>query len=131
MGKTIVYWKWLKKTPNAFVEFGIDREHHKNNRIFGVSTEINNSDGSEFRVFGKVPIKTCEVYLRIWIGRFVICFGSGSFSMRIKDKRRFKVVWGCGGILKQDVAELQPPSDEISDTETLDVETPSDGNQKE
>lgn len=122
MGKTLVYWKWLKKEPNAYVEWGIDREHHKNKRVFGFSTEINNPDGSEFRVFGKVPIKTCEIYLRIWIGRFVICFGSGSFSMRIKDKRRFKIVLGRSGILKQEISELQPPAAEISDTETSNVE---------
>ena len=123
MGKTLVYWKWIKKEPNAHVEWGIDREHHKNNRIFGTSTEINNPDGSEFRVFGKVPVKTCEIYLRIWIGRFVICFGSGSFSMKIKDKRRFKIVWGRSGILKQDISEYLPSSVEPSDTEALEVET--------
>lgn len=131
----------MKKDPNAHVEWGIDREHHKNNRIFGTSTEINNPDGSEFRVFGRVPIKTCEIYLRIWIGRFVICFGSGSFSMRIKDKRRFKIVFGRSGILKQDISELSFAPVEPSDTETLDdeilsdeiqsAEIPDDNNRKE
>ena len=112
MEKKIVYWKWIKKDPNAFVEYGIDRENHKDNRIFGVSTEINSPDGSEFRVHGKVPIKVCEVYLRIWIGKFVICFGSGSFSAKIKDKRRFKIVWGLSGTLKQDIFDIKPSSDE-------------------
>lgn len=102
MGKKLVYVKWLKKNPNAFVEYGIDRENHKNKRIFGTSTEINYPDGSESRVYGKVPIKICEVYFRIWIGKFVICFGSGSFSMRIKDKCRFKIVLGFSGTLTQE-----------------------------
>ena len=102
MGKKLIYWKWIKKTPNVFVEYGIDRENHKNKHFFGVSTEINKSDGSEYRVYGKVPIKVCEVYLRIWIGKFVICFGSGSFSMRIKDKFRFKIVFGLSGTLKNE-----------------------------
>ena len=107
MEKKLVYWKWTKKTPNVFVEYGIDRENHKNNRIFGISTEIGNSDGSEYRVYGKVPIKVCEVYLRIWIGKFVICFGSGSFSMRIKDKPRFKFVLGFSGTPKQEIIDNQ------------------------
>ena len=107
MGKKLVYWQWTKKTLDTFVEYGIDRENHKNNRFFGVSTEINNPDGSESRVYGKVPIKVCEVYLRIWIGKFVICFGSGSFSMRIKDKLRFKLVLGFSGTQKNKANSIQ------------------------
>ncbi|MDE7453514.1 MAG: hypothetical protein K2N22_03810 [Clostridia bacterium] len=117
MGKKLVYWKWTKKTPNAFVEYGIDRENHKNNRFFGISTEINNSDGSEYRVYGKVPIKVCEVYLRIWMGRFVVCFGSGSFSMRIKDKYRFKLVLGFSGTLKHEPTDIQTSHDKTIDDE--------------
>lgn len=117
MGKKLVYWKWIKKTPDTFVEYGIDRENHKNKRFFGVSTEINNPDGSEFRVYGKVPIKICEVYLRIWIGKFVICFGSGSFSMRIKDKSRFKLVLGFSGMKKQEADNIQIISDKVDDKE--------------
>lgn len=114
MGKTIVHWNWLKKNPNVFVEYGIDREHHKNNRIFGVSTEIELNDESktEIRIYGKVPITTCEVYLRIWIGKFVVCFGSGSFSMKIKDKRRFKFIFGRAGTLKGELSDYLPPSNE-------------------
>lgn len=117
MGKKIIYWKWTKKTPNAFVEYGIDRENHKNKRVFGVSTEINNSNGSEYRVYGKVPIKVCEVYLRIWIGKFVVCFGSGSFSMRIKDKCRFKLVIGFSGMLKDEVNDIQTHTSPVLDVE--------------
>ena len=102
MGKSLINWKWMKKTPNAFVEYGIDRENHKNKQIFGISTEINTPNGSEYRVYGKVPIKICEVYLRIWICKFVICFGSGSFSMKLKDKFRFKLVLGFSGFPKDD-----------------------------
>ncbi len=115
MGKKLVYWQWTKKTPNTFVEYGIDRENHKNKRFFGVSTEINNPDGSEYRVYGKVPIKVCEVYLRIWIGKFVICFGSGSFSMRIKDKSRFKLVWGLSGTPKNEVTDTKPIAEQVLD----------------
>lgn len=115
MGKKIVYWKWIKKTPNAFVEYGIDRENHKNKRIFGISTEINRPDGNEYRVHVKVPIKLCEIYLRIWIGKFVICFGSGSFSMRIKDKSRFKMVLGFSGMLKKKPAAVQANTDKSYD----------------
>lgn len=117
MGKKLIYWKWTKKIPNVFVEYGIDRENHKNKRFFGISTEINNPDGSEFRVYGKVPIKVCEVYLRIWIGKFVICFGSSSFSMRTKDKFRFKLVLGFSGTLKHEVADIQ-----VLAIQALDVE---------
>ncbi len=105
----------MKKAPNTFVEYGIDRENHKNKRIFGVSTEINNPDGSEYRVYGKVPIKICEVYLRIWIGKLVICFGSGSFSMRIKDKSRFKLVWGLSGTPKNEITDTQTHTDKVLD----------------
>ena len=102
MGKKLVYLKWIKKNPDAFVEYGLDRENHRNKQLFGVSTEIINPDGSEFRVHRKVSIKICEVYLRIWIGKFVICFGTGSFSMRIKNKIRFKIVLGFSGIKKNE-----------------------------
>ena len=117
MGKKLIYWKWIKKDPNAFVEYGIDRENHKNNRFWGISSEINNPDGSETRIYGKVPIKVCEVYLRIWIGKFVICFGSGSFSMRIKDKARFKIVLGFSGTLKNGDADIETPLDESLNNE--------------
>ena len=133
MGKTLVYWKWLKKEPNVFVEWGIDREHHKNNRLFGISTEIelNDSDNTEIRVHGKVPIKTCEIYLRIWTGRFVICFGSGSFSMRIKDKRRFKIVFGRAGTLKGELSDILQQPIETPDTGMSDDETQNTEDQKE
>lgn len=110
MGKTIVYWKWSKKEPNVFVEYGIDREHHKNNRLFGVSTEIETTtpDGEkrEIRLPKKIAIKTCEIYLRIWMGKFVICFGSGSFSMKIKDKWRLKIIFGRSGTLKGELSDI-------------------------
>ena len=112
MGRTIVHRKWLKKEPNVFVEYGIDREHHKNNRLFGVSTEIeiNTPDGQkkEYRLPQKVAIKTCEIYIRLWIGKFVICFGSGSFSMKIKDKWRFKIIFGRSGTLKGELSDILP-----------------------
>lgn len=117
MGKKLINWKWTKKTPNVFVEYGIDREHHKNKCFWGISTEINTPDGNEFRVYGKVPIKVCEVYLRIWIGKFVICFGSGSFSARIKDKSRFKFILGFSGMLKHETAEIQAFATQALDAE--------------
>lgn len=117
MGKKLVYLKWLKKTPNVFVEYGIDRENHKNNRIFGISTEIENPDGTERREYGKVPIKVCEVYLRIWIGKFVICFGSGSFSMRTKSKCHFKLLLGFSGTLKDQSVDNQTLPDKVPDGE--------------
>lgn len=130
MGKTIVYWKWLKKEPNVFVEYGIDREHHKNNRLLGVSTEIEiitpEGEQREFRVPHKVPIKTYEIYLRIWIGKFVVCFGSGSFSMKIKDKCRFKIIFGRSGIPKGELSDILPPVDENQPHEVTD-----DNNNKE
>lgn len=130
MGKTIVYWKWLKKKPNVFVEYGIDREHHKNNRIFGVSSEIEEiaPDGKEieYRVPKKVPIKTCEIYLRIWVGKFVICFGSGSFSMKIKNHRSFKILFGRSGILKAELSDVLTHPVETSDLEMTDGEAPND-----
>lgn len=117
MGKKLIYWKWTKKYSNVFVEYGIDRENHKNKCFLGISTEINTPDGNEFRVYGKVPIKVCEVYLRIWIGKFVICFGSGSFSMRIKDRSRFKFVLGFSGTLKHEAADIQTLATQAFDVE--------------
>lgn len=116
-GKEVSLFAMDKKTPNTFVEYGIDRENHKNRRLFGISTEINNPDGSESRVYGKVPIKVCEVYIRIWIGKFVICFGSGSFSMRIKDKARFKLVFGFSGTQKDKPAAIQALPVQMPDVE--------------
>lgn len=106
MGKKIIYIEWLKASPNAFVEYGIDRENHRNNHFFGISSEINKPDGREIRVYGKVPMKVHEVYLRIWLGKFVVCFGSGSFSMRIKDKYRFKLLVGFSGTLCSDYDDV-------------------------
>lgn len=115
MERKLISWKWIKKTPNTFVEYGIDRENHKNNKVFGISTEINDPDGKEIRVYGKVPIKVCEIYLRIWIGKLVVCFGSGSFSIKMKDRRRFKFVFGLSGMRKDEDSNKQMLADEAQD----------------
>ncbi len=87
---------WLKVKTTKYVEFGIDPDNNK--LIIGVSSEIENADGTEIRKKGFVRMKVREIYLRIWILKIVFCIGSSGISLKIKDRYNFKLLLGVGGI---------------------------------
>ena len=93
--KTIVSLKWGKQKSSKFVEYGFDPENNK--YLIGVSTEIENTDGTEMRIAKKIPIKVHEVYIRIWILKLVLCIGTKSISIRIKNRFCLKFILGFAG----------------------------------
>ncbi|MFZ4116753.1 MAG: DUF3977 family protein [Chthoniobacterales bacterium] len=81
-----------------FTEIGFDPDHHR--YLIGVSTEIENEDGSETRQAGFHPMKFCGCYLRIWIFKTVFVIGIPcGFSTTKKNRLHLKFIFGIKGIL--------------------------------
>lgn len=89
----------LKNVPsknNRFIEIGLDFDN--NPFGLGVSSEIENPDGTEKRVRGFIPIKPRRFYLRIWILKGVFVLSTTGISFQKKNRYNLKCVFGIGGI---------------------------------
>lgn len=93
--KVLFKKRWKESVPNAFVEYGFDRDNNK--KLFGVSSEIELDDSTEFRIKGAIPLNSKEYYIRIWIGRLVFSIGTGELELVLKKRKCFKFVFGVAG----------------------------------
>jgi hypothetical protein len=81
----------------VFTEIGIDPDNNK--YLFGISTEIENEDGTEIRKNGFVKMKLQGFYFRIWLLKIVVGFGIPSgFVVKKKNRNNFKLLFGLSGI---------------------------------
>lgn len=81
--------------PNRFIEIGIDFD---NNPLgLGVSSEIENKDGTEHRQRGFIKLKPHALYLRIWIFKYVLVLSFFRLEMIKKQRHNFKIVIGLSG----------------------------------
>lgn len=79
-----------------FTELGFDADHHK--YLFGISSEIEEEDGTEIRKVGFLKMKLTGCYLRVWIGKMVFGIGIPSGLLVVRKQRyNFKVVLGFSG----------------------------------
>lgn len=80
-----------------FTEIGIDPDNNK--YLFGISSEIENEDGTEIRKSGFMKMKLRGFYFRIWILKFVFGFGIPSgFVLKKKNRNNFKILFGLNGM---------------------------------
>ena len=80
----------------AFTEIGFDLDNNK--YLFGISTEVENKDGSESRRPGFVKMKIKGFYLRAWVLKTIFGIGiPNAFTLRKKNRNNFKVVFGLHG----------------------------------
>lgn len=93
--KTIYKLKWSKNNNNAYIEFGLDYDNNK--YLIGVSSEIEDHCNSEIRIPGAIKIKPKEIYLRLWLGKYVLSVGTGEFEIQKKDRHNCKFVLGLAG----------------------------------
>lgn len=79
-----------------FTEIGIDFDNHQYG--FGISTEIEESNGKETRVPGLLKMNVEAFYVRVWIFKkvFGICI-PGGVEVRRKKRNNFKWVVGIAG----------------------------------
>ena len=78
-----------------FVEYGLDFD---NNRFgFGKSVEIENKDGTEYRVKTSVKLKNKRYYFRFWIFKKVFVISHNGFEIKSKNRNNLKVVFGIEG----------------------------------
>ena len=92
----------MKKKANVFIEIGFDKDNNK--YLFGISTEIENQDGSEFRVPRFVPMIFEGVYCRFWIFKTVFAIGFPvRFNIRKKKRNNLKFVLGISGFKKKGI----------------------------
>lgn len=94
--KVLINLRWLKVKTTKYVEYGLDPD---NNRfLFGVSSEEELEDGTEYRTPDRIPLKIKELYIRIWLFKMVFCIGTSGISLKIKDRNNCKFIFGLGGI---------------------------------
>ena len=82
-----------------YIEYGLDFD---NNRLgIGRSIEVENDDGSEYRVKGNVKLAQKRYYFRFWVGKLVFVL-SGSNGLEVIHKKRYnlKIVFGIKGKMK-------------------------------
>ena len=80
----------------AYVEYGLDFD---NNRFgFGKSTEIENDDGTEYRIKTNISIYNKCYYVRLWIGKKVFSYSvHDGFKIKTKNRNNFKLILGVAG----------------------------------
>lgn len=80
----------------AYVEYGLDFD---NNRFgFGKSTEIENDDGTEYRIKTNISIYNKCYYVRLWIGKKVFSYSvHDGFKIKTKKRNNFKLILGVAG----------------------------------
>lgn len=86
------------KGTKIFIEYGLDFDNNK--YAVGCSSEIELSDGTEFRTCEKVKMTQIkERYLRMWVGKFVFVFSTTKphFSFARKKRWNVKLVFGVSG----------------------------------
>lgn len=84
------------KNSDTFIEFGIGN-------TYIIRTEYEYPDGSEREKPGidfNIDIK--EIYIRIWIKKKVYILSSqNGFNTKLKDRNKFKLIFGVGGIRRK------------------------------
>lgn len=86
---------------NIYIEYGLDFD---NNRFgLGKSIEVEEKNGSEYRVKKDIAIQNKRYYFRIWIFKKVLIISSKGFEIITKKRHNFKIIFGISGIQKQDI----------------------------
>lgn len=86
------------KNNKIFVEYGLDFD---NNRFgIGKSVEIENQDGTEYRVKKSIKLKNKRYYFRFWIFKTVFIISIKGFEVIKKKRNNLKIVFGIKGIEK-------------------------------
>ncbi|MFI0347522.1 MAG: DUF3977 family protein [Chthoniobacterales bacterium] len=80
----------------TFTEIAFDPDNNK--YLFGISSEMEQTDETEIRKSGFVKMKVKGVYFRLWI--FKTVFGIGiprGFIIKKKNRNKFKFLLGVYG----------------------------------
>ncbi|MDD4557182.1 MAG: DUF3977 family protein [Alphaproteobacteria bacterium] len=80
---------------NIFTEFGLDFDNNKFG--LGYSTEIEKSDGTEYRVKKFIQMDGKSYYFRFWIFKTVFFVSKRSVELVKKKRNNFKIVFGIAG----------------------------------
>lgn len=92
----------MKKKADVFTEIGFDKDNNK--YLLGISTEIENEDGSEFRIPFFAPMAFQGIYCRFWIFKTVFSIGyPRGFSIIKKKRNNLKFVLGVSGFKKKEI----------------------------
>ncbi|MFV0626319.1 MAG: hypothetical protein ACK5N8_03080 [Alphaproteobacteria bacterium] len=80
---------------NIFTEFGLDFDNNK----FGVgySTEVEKSDGTEYRVKKFIKMERKSYYFRFWVFKKVLFISGQRLEIVTKKRNNFKIVFGVAG----------------------------------
>ena len=93
----------IKNKANVFTEIGFDKDNNK--YILGISSEIENEDGTEHRVSGLIPLSFEGIYCRFWIFKTVFAIGCpGGFNIRKKQRNNLKFILGISGFKKKNIS---------------------------
>ena len=79
-----------------YIEYGFDLD---NNRFgFGRSVEIEQTNGTEYRIKEKIKLKNKRYYFRLWIGKYVLVIShANGFELVHKNRYNFKIIFGIKG----------------------------------
>ncbi len=78
-----------------FVEYGLDFD---NNRFgLGKSVEIENKDGTEYRIKKSIKLRNKKYYFRFWIFKKVFIISRNGFEIKQKNRNNLKIVFGIEG----------------------------------
>ena len=92
----------MKNNDKIFTEIGFDKDNNK--YILGISSEIENKNGTEFRVPSFIPMSVGGIYCRFWIFKTVFAVGyPGGFNVRKKKRNNLKFVLGLSGFKKKNI----------------------------
>lgn len=92
----------MENKASVFTEIGFDKDNNK--YILGISSEIENKDGTELRVSGLIPLSFKGIYCRFWIFKTVFAVGyPGGFNISKKKRNNLKLILGISGSKKKDV----------------------------
>lgn len=92
----------MANKANLFTEIGFDKDNNK--YILGISSEIENKDGTEIRIPGFIPLSFQGIYCRLWILKTVFAAAyPGGFNIRKKKRNNLKFILGISGFNKKDI----------------------------
>lgn len=77
-----------------FIELGLDFDNNKYG--LGLSSEIENNE-HEIRLTRLIKLKVNQIYLRIWVLKYVLVISTIGISLSKKNRINLKLIFGIGG----------------------------------